>query len=107
MLDYDNGWNKEHNGYRLHCAMIEIISLSLSAVALVASLGAWVHLRERRFRRLLVAALKEQDRREGISEVDYRPDQRLRAIQQRLSRKIGKRAFADKSKKRIQERIDG
>lgn len=39
------------------------------------------------------AAVDEQARREGTHHVPYRHDQRVAAVQQRLSRKLGPRAF--------------
>jgi hypothetical protein len=42
---------------------------------------------------LLRAAVDEQERREGQHPLEYRDDQRVTAVQQRLSREIGERAF--------------
>jgi hypothetical protein len=55
---------------------------------------------------LLVEALEEQVRREEGHPIDYRNDQRELAVQQRMSRSIGKRAFEKKMADRIQKEID-
>jgi len=58
------------------------------------------------FPTLLVEALEEQVRREEGHPIDYRNDQRELAVQQRMSRSIGKRAFEKKMADRIQKEID-
>ena len=76
--------------------------LPISLAAVIVSFLA----RHFRHQQLLELALDEQVRRELAHPVDYRGDQRERAIQQRLSRKMGKRAFSKKTLGRIQEKLD-
>lgn len=73
----------------------------------LASLGLeWLR-RWRAGRRLWLAAFVEQGRREALHHVAYRRDQRLHAIQARLSRKLGKRkAFSAKVRRRIEKELD-
>ncbi len=54
---------------------------------------------------LMSAALDEQVRRENAHPVDYRNDQRARAVQQRLSRSLGSEAFSAKAAERIHAEI--
>jgi hypothetical protein len=57
--------------------------------------------------RVIFAALLEQGRREVFHEgPEYRPDQRVRAIQQRVSRSIGKRAFSPEVRAMIEKAVD-
>lgn len=60
-----------------------------------------VLLARRRIRRLLFAVLLEQGRREASSPTPYRHDQRVAAVQNRLSRHIGRRAYSRRWLKRI------
>lgn len=72
-----------------------------AAAAAVAAVGGSVAALVRRKKanvipiQMLEEALKEQDRREEAHHIDYRIDQRLDAIQQRLSRQIGRKAFSE------------
>lgn len=53
-------------------------------------------------KRVELAAFLEQGHREALHDIEYRPAQRLNAIQQRLSRRLGKRyAFSIKTRKRL------
>ena len=54
----------------------------------------------------LEAALDEQVRREANHTVEYRLDQRIRAIQQRLSRRFGERAFSAEVRAKILARLE-
>jgi hypothetical protein len=76
----------------------------ISVAALLATLVA---LRIRRRRRIWLAAFIEQGRREDAHDVSYRHDQRVRAIQQRLSRHWGRRAHGHRVKRRIEEALRG
>jgi hypothetical protein len=59
-----------------------------------------------RHRRELLAAFLEQGRREAEHQHTYRHDQRVHAIQQRLSRVWGKRkAFSPKVKAEIEREL--
>lgn len=80
-------------------------SEALAAIAGAALLVALVFaLRHRRARRVYLGALLEQVRRENEHEgPEYRHDQRVRAIQQRLSRRWGRRAFTEKTRARIEK----
>lgn len=70
------------------------------AGALVLAWRRWRH------HRLMFAALLEQRRREANHDVKWRHDQRLNAIQQRLSRHLGKRrAFGDKMRRRVEAEL--
>jgi hypothetical protein len=75
------------------------------AVAILAGALDLVR-RARRRERVFFAALLEQGRRELEVEqrsrrLRYRPDQSVRAVQQRLSRSWGKRAYSEKVRLRI------
>lgn len=77
------------------------------AAAVLGGGSAWI-LRKRKRRAnvklpdaLLKAAIDEQERRERAHPVEYRFDQRLKAIQQRLSRTIGGEAFLPSTRERI------
>lgn len=74
------------------------------AVTLVLAGAEWAR-RLRRRERLWLAAFLEQGRREATHEVPYREDQRVRAIQQRLSRHMGKRAHGERVRRRIKEEL--
>lgn len=67
----------------------------------LALLFLLVALRVRRHRRIWLAAFLEQGRREHGHPVEYRVDQRIHAIQQRLSRHLGARAFSERARRRI------
>lgn len=76
------------------------------ALILVGLLGAILALlflrRWLRWRRVFFSALFEQGRRNATHPVPYREDQNVHAIQQRLSRHIGKRrAFSKKMHRKI------
>lgn len=74
------------------------LGLALALVAGGLELARRIVLR----RRVWLAAFLEQARREKEHRGPrYRPDQTVRAIQQRLSRHIGKRAFSDKTRLKI------
>jgi hypothetical protein len=69
-------------------------------VALTA--GLWLLQRWLHLRRVFFAALLEQGRRNATHDVPYREDQDVHAIQQRLSRDIGKkRAFSKRWHRKI------
>lgn len=75
---------------------------------LLVLFGLFLFFRQRALHReWLIAALEEQVRRELAHPVDYRGDQRERAIQQRLSRTMGKKAFSRGMSDRVQQAIDG
>lgn len=71
----------------------------------VATLAALELLRRRRHARVWLGAFLEQGRRELEHGVAYRADQRAHALQQRLSRHIGRRAFSKKMRRRIEEEL--
>jgi heme exporter protein D len=77
------------------------LALGLSLVALALDQVR----RARRRRRVWRYAFDEQLRREVIHPLPYRPDQRVRAIQQRLSRSWGKRALSSSMRRRIEEEL--
>lgn len=81
-------------------------ALAAAVVAVLLGLAAWrIHVRAQR---RLLGVLLEQVRREEEHRVKYRPDQRLRACQQRLARIIGqKRAFGPKWTERIKAALEG
>lgn len=60
---------------------------------------------EARLRRLLDEALKEQVRREKDHHLPYRPDERVLAVQQRLSRALGQTAMTSEFKQMVQREI--
>jgi hypothetical protein len=76
------------------------------AVALLAGALEVVR-RLRRRRRVWLAAFLEQARREAEHRLPYREDQRVRAIQQRLSRAWGKRALGVRLRRRIERELRG
>lgn len=72
----------------------------------VVALGVLGLRRRRRHERAVLGAFLEQARRELEHQVAYRPDQRVHALQQRLSRHIGtRRAFSRKMHARIEEEL--
>ena len=56
-------------------------------------------------KKTLKEAVDEQERREGAHTLPYRTDQRISAVQQRLSRTIGSRAFNKHIRKRIEQEL--
>lgn len=85
-------------------------------LASVLALGVMVFLRHRQRECVFFAALLEQGRREvelagrppvRKKPLHYRPEQSIRAVQQRLSRHWGKRAFSSQVKTRIEEALYG
>ncbi len=80
-------------------------ALAAAVVAVLLGLAAWrIHVRAQR---RLLGVLLEQVRREGLSRVKYRPDQRLRACQQRLARIVGpKKAFGRRWTRRIRAALE-
>lgn len=76
------------------------------ALALTATLGALELLRRRRHSRIWLGAFLEQARRENDHAVEYRHDQRVHALQARLSRHLGVRqAFSAKTMARIEREL--
>lgn len=82
----------------------------VAASVVISGLGAW--LARRRIAKVLPireveleAALAEQQRRETLHPTGYRYDQRVRAIQQRLSRKFGRRAWTDSTQERVKKAL--
>ncbi len=82
--------------------MLLAIALILSPAAIFLVAVFFVH----RGRRIFAAVVVEQERREQAHHLDYRPDQRLRACQQRLSRLIGRRAFGRAWTKRLKDYLE-
>lgn len=76
-----------------------------AALAVAIVLGAAELVRRRRRARLFFAALLEQGRREVSHGVGYRDDQRVAAVQQRLSRTLGKRAFSPDVRRQIERAL--
>lgn len=78
---------------------MEAVAIILAAWIAAGAIVVWrLHVRNQR---VLLGALLEQVRREGLSRVKYRPDQRLRACQQRLARIIGKKAYGKRWTKKL------
>ena len=76
------------------------------ALAAAATLVALEMLRRRQHARVWLGAFLEQGNREDKHHLEYRPDQRVHAIQARLSRSIGKRrAFSAKTRARIEREL--
>lgn len=71
----------------------------------LALVGLLVFLRVVRRRRAWLGAFLEQARREVLHPLEYREDQRVRAIQQRLSRVLGRKALGEKTGKRIAKEL--
>lgn len=84
--------------------MLDLVVIA-PALLLVGAVGGALFVRYSRSR-LFQAALDEQLRRETEHHLAYRPDQRQRAIQQRLSRKLGKKAWSEKTLKRIKSEME-
>lgn len=78
--------------------VLELLALwSSIAVAITA-----LHHQRRRRQRIEMAAFLEQGRVENEHHSEFRHDQRLHAIQQRISRDLGKRhAFSLKTRRRL------
>lgn len=78
-----------------------------AALGAAVLLGALELLRRwRARRRLWLAAFLEQGRRELEHTVGYRHDQRVHAIQARLSRHLGKRrAFSASTRRKIEKHL--
>jgi hypothetical protein len=73
------------------------VILAALGVFVLAIAARWV-----RDRRIWLAAFVEQVRREKNHHIEYRHDQTVHAIQQRLSRRWGKRrGFSKKTRERI------
>lgn len=85
--------------------MLAIATFAAALVVALLGLAVWrIYVRAQR---RLLGVLLEQVRREGLSRVKYRPDQRLRACQQRLARFIGpKRAFGRRWTERIRAALE-
>lgn len=75
-----------------------------SAIAVAV---AFIHHRRRRLQRIELAAFLEQGRVEAEHHTKFRHDQRLNAIQQRISRELGhKHAFSLKTRRRLRAALN-
>jgi hypothetical protein len=72
------------------------------AIAVLVAAGVRRHIRRRR---IWLAAFLEQGRVEAEHRLPFRFDQKVNAIQQRLSRDLGAEAFRSSTRRRIEAEV--